>query len=585
MKDTINCADAAANSSLPTPLLAFLHLLYSRGWPSSSSSSCVHTPSQLLRDFATRELNAFLWLSLVAVTALLLRRFFSIFRLWHKAKTIPGPPSPSFFGHCKLFSRQNSTFTDVLSECHQKCGPIVKLWLGPTKLLVSVTDPALIEEVLIKAEDKLPFTGKAFHLAFGQSSLFAPSFEKVQKRRELLANELNERLLKNEDPIPMKVADFITDKIEYIRTKGGIDSRLVSQHMAFTIMGVTFFGDGFLASPKAATYEELFMMIAKDAFFWASYNVTPFWRRGFWRYQRLCTMLKCLTQDILQHCRKGCKLFAHTNQDVRNESSNKEMKSAHGAQCCSDDVFQDYYFFRDLKDQQDGKEEPCGNIMRMMFHGCQTTSALITNVLTRLVMHLEIQDQVYSEINMVGRNPSKYEHEDVYRMPLLLATIYESARLLPTGPMLQRCSMKHDLNLATGVTIPAGAVLVVPVELVQKDGFSWGSDASDFNPYRFLSTGTKGSGSGEDVSIAGFSSFVLNDPNENAAFLPFGFGARACIGQKFIILLVASLLASLLKKYKIRINSDSDDDLNTTLTTNLLPHHPYSRILFVRRDQ
>jgi len=208
----------------------------------------------------------------------------------------------------------------------------------------------------------------------------------VQKRRELLATELNERLLKNGDMIPVKVADFITDKIENIKRKGGIDSRLVSQHIAFTIMGVTFFGDGFLTSPKTAMYEELFMKITKDACFWASYKVTPFWRRGFWRYQCLCTKLKCLTQDILQHCRKSCKLS--------DESSNKEMKSADGAKCCSDDDFQDYYFFRDLKDHQDGKEEPCGNVMRMIFHGCQTTSILITDILTRLVMHMEIQDKV-----------------------------------------------------------------------------------------------------------------------------------------------------------------------------------------------
>nr|KYP56658.1 Cytochrome P450 71A20 [Cajanus cajan] len=171
-------------------------------------------------------------------------------------------------------------------------------------------------------------------------------------------------------------------------------------------------------------------------------------------------------------------------------------------------------------------------------------------------------------------------------MPLLLATIYESARLLPTGPMLQRCSLKHDLSFATGVTIPAGAVLVAPVELIQKDDSSWGSDASDFNPYRFLSTGTKGSGSAEeeleDFSSAGF---VLNDPNENAAFLPFGSGTRACIGQKYIIQLVASLLASLLKKYKIRLNTESDNDSNTTLKNNLLRHHLNSHILFVRRDQ
>ncbi|KAK7334576.1 hypothetical protein VNO80_26336 [Phaseolus coccineus] len=551
-------------------LLGLLHSLHS---------------SELLRDFAMRELNAFLWLSLVVVTTLLLRRLFSLFGLWRKARTIPGPPSSSFFGGCKLFSRPNFTFTDVLSESHKKYGPIVKLWLGPTQLLVSVRDPVLIQEMLIKAEDKLPYTGKLFHLAFGQSSLFAPSFEKVQKRRELLATELNERLLKNGDMIPLKVADFITDKIENIKKKGGIDSRLVSQHIAFTIMGVTFFGDGFLASPKAAMYEELFMTIAKDACFWASYNVTPFWRHGFWRYQCLCTKLKCLTQDILQHCRKGCKLSGHTEQDVPNESSNKEMKSVVGAQCSSDDEFQDYYFFRDLKDHQDGKEEPCGNVMRMIFHGCQTTSVLITDILTRLVMHMEIQDKVYSEISMVGRNPSKFEHEDVYRMPLLLATIYESARLLPTGSMLQRCSLKHDLTFATGVTIPAGAVLVVPVELVQKDDFSWGSDASHFNPYRFLSTVTNRSGYAEDISSTGFSSYVLNDPNENAAFLPFGSGARACIGQKFIVQLVASVLASLLNKYEIRLSSGSDDDSDATLKNNLLQRHPSSQILFVRRDQ
>lgn len=59
------------------------------------------------------------------------------------------------------------------------------------------------------------------------------------------------------------------------------------------------------------------------------------------------------------------------------------------------------------------------------------------------------------------------------------------------------------------------------------------------------------SGSAEDLSSTGFSSFVLNDPNENAAFLPFGSGARACIGQKFIIQLVASVLASLLNKYEV----------------------------------
>jgi len=56
-----------------------------------------------------------------------------------------------------------------------------------------------------------------------------------------------------------------------------------------------------------------------------------------------------------------------------------------------------------------------------------------------------------------------------------------------------------DLRFATGVTIPAGAVLVVPVQLVQKDGFNWGKDASAFNPYRFLSNITKESGTSPPI--------------------------------------------------------------------------------------
>lgn len=60
------------------------------------------------------------------------------------------------------------------------------------------------------------------------------------------------------------------------------------------------------------------------------------------------------------------------------------------------------------------------------------------------------------------------------------------------------------------------------------------------------------SGSAEGITNSGFSLFELNDPNENAAFLSFGSGTRACVGQKYVIQVVATLLASLLKKYEVQ---------------------------------
>lgn len=71
------------------------------------------------------------------------------------------------------------------------------------------------------------------------------------------------------------------------------------------------------------------------------------------------------------------------------------------------------------------------------------------------------------------------------------------------------CFFLEDLNLKTGVTIPAGAILVVPLQLVQMDESTWGSDAGQFNPRRLLSNAEKKSDSVHLTSFAGFSSALI----------------------------------------------------------------------------
>ncbi|KAK2634444.1 hypothetical protein Ddye_029236 [Dipteronia dyeriana] len=555
------------------------------------SSNSNNDLGKFLRDYAEWEVNALLWISLITITYLLLNKVVNLLRLWNHARKIPGPPSSSFYGHSRLLSRQR--VTEVLAESHEKYGSVVKLWLCPTKLLVSVKEPGLIKEMLLKAEDKLPLTGKAFHLAFGQSSLFASSFDKVQKIRESLAVELNGRLLERENIYYTKIVDSVMERIYEIMGKGSIDCRMASQQMAFTMLGATIFGDAFLAWSHATIYEELLMTIAKDACFWASYRVTPFWKRGFWRYHHLCTKLKCLTQDIVLQCRRNCKLFCNIDQSSHNETVNAGLEAALGGPSCSDALKPDNVLSLELNGHLNVKEEPCGNIMGVMFHGCLTTAGLVGNILERLATHQEIQDKIYSEIIM-ARNGSVKEGEiRVDKILLLLATVYESARLLPAGPLLQRCSLKDDLTLKNGVTIPAGAVLVVPVQLVQMDKRSWGSDAKQFNPYRFLSETGSQSDQAYSTSFAGATdehvdpgkgSFVLNNPNDNAAFLPFGSGSRACIGQKFIIQGVATLFASLLELYEIRLQPGSENNPKPTMDNCVFQLLPSPNIIFVRRN-
>jgi hypothetical protein len=70
-------------------------------------------------------------------------------------------------------------FAGFLSKLHGRYGPVVRLWVGPSQLLVSVIDPTLVKEVLTKAEDKLPLTGRTYNLACGKLGLFVSLFQKV----------------------------------------------------------------------------------------------------------------------------------------------------------------------------------------------------------------------------------------------------------------------------------------------------------------------------------------------------------------------------------------------------------------------
>ncbi|RVW96979.1 hypothetical protein CK203_032279 [Vitis vinifera] len=437
--------------------------------------------------------------------------------------------------------------------------------------------------------------------------------------------------------------------------------------MAFSIMGATLFGDAFLAWSKASVYEELLMMIAKDACFWASYGVTPFWKQGFWRYQRLCMKLKSLTQDGIEQCRQNYKLFSHMDKNSNSEISNPETKNAPKAPFSSGILMPDNLSSQECNGHVNAREEPCGNIMRVMFHGCLTTAGLIGNILARLATHPEIQDKllgflspelgvvlnvvltriagkengnrlgssgkglgmvcggfwaqvpvgtsgIYSEIIMSRKGAQKQKQQNVDKMLVLLATVYESARLMPAGPLLQRCSLKHDLNLKTGLTIPAGAILVVPVQLVQMDDSCWGMTLGSLIHIDFCLKlhgdieieGGGGGGVGgqralapplgtvEDLVDPDQDSCILDDPNHNAAFLPFGSGTRACVGQKFCNSWSCRLIWHLCSNttrfvafpltISIRLQPGSEDDPKPMLNDSVLQLLPSPKIVFMKRN-
>lgn len=110
--------------------------------------------------------------------------------------------------------------------------------------------------------------------------------------------------------------------------------------------------------------------------------------------------------------------------------------------------------------------------------------------------------------------------------------INESVRLYPpVVAMIRRA--KGDVYLG-GVHIPQGTELLIPIIAVHHDSAQWGDGVHDFNPRRF-----------EDGSIQ-----AAEHP---MAFLPFGSGARRCIGQNLAILEAKLAVAMILQRFSLEL--------------------------------
>ncbi|KAM0866014.1 hypothetical protein ACQ4PT_042898 [Festuca glaucescens] len=567
-------APSCGTADVPYTLLSALLSGGGPSWPACGGRA-------FLRDYTQRGTNALLWAGLLAVTWVLLLRVSALFRLWALGSRLPGPPALLADPGLAAVCRAGGDITGYLSKLHGTFGPVVRLWVGPSQLLVSVKDVSLIKQILAKAEDKLPLTERTYNLACGRLGLFISSFEKVKSSRGLLEVFLNEKLNIGASGSSFKIIEAILDRVDSTTDKDSPDCRYFSQHMAFNIIGAALFGEVFFDWSDAAAYEELLMIVAKDSCFWASYAVPPFWKPGYRKYRSLCAKLKILTEGIIRKSIEQSSLLGHN--DLRFcKKSEGVVKDPVGCTSLLDGIISGRCLYGAVEGSLSSEEEICGNVVGLMLHGISASANLIGSILTRLVLYPKLKDQLYVDIVAVCNQSSELEVDDVLRMQFLLATVCESARLLPAGPLLQRCSLQHDLTLKSSIIIPAGATLVIPLHLVQMDVSVWGHDACQFNPSRLLQ---KDIDLGEILAAHKGSNRIklFTECDKTDSFLPFGSGSRACVGQKFAILGISMLIASLLLNYEVQPQPALSREMDLAVDSNNLGHLPNPKLILTGR--
>jgi cytochrome P450 len=132
---------------------------------------------------------------------------------------------------------------------------------------------------------------------------------------------------------------------------------------------------------------------------------------------------------------------------------------------------------------------------------------------------------------VVGDGPIMAEHVD--RLVITKQVLKESMRLYPPAPTLLRQPV-IDTELA-GIPVKSGTPVVIPIYAIQRHRRYW-SDPDRFEPSRF------------------------DRENESKvsryAYMPFGAGARICIGMAFAMIEAIALLGTLVRAAKFSTTDD-----------------------------
>jgi len=376
---------------------------------------------------------------------------------------------------------------------------------GKRPLVAWVTDPALIENILLKYAERFPKTRldrRVLKPIVGEGLLTAEG-DSWRWQRKLASPLFRHSELLSYVPIMVEAADERVARWKAHGTEFVTDVERDMTETAFSVIARTILagineaeGDAVKRAGRAYL----------DPISWevaAALLMLPekLWHPGKRRMRRAAADTRVIVQNLLDQRRKagiGGDDLVTRMLTARNPDTGQPMP---------DDRIVD-------------------NLTTFLLAGHETTAKALTWTLYILSRAPEWQERVRDEIRTVAKS-GRIGPLTISKLPLTSRVLKESMRLYPPVPVITRVSTE-DVELG-GKHLPNPTLIVIPMYAVHRHRRLW-TDPDRFDPDRFL-------------------------PENEAKyprtqFMPFGYGQRVCIGSSFAILEATAILATLLQSVR-----------------------------------
>jgi cytochrome P450 len=181
--------------------------------------------------------------------------------------------------------------------------------------------------------------------------------------------------------------------------------------------------------------------------------------------------------------------------------------------------------------------------LTLFLAGHETTANLLTWTWYLLSQNPAAEAKLHEELDRVlgGRLPA---FADLPALKYTEAVVAESMRLYPPAWVVGRLATEeHEFN---GYKVSPGSLVLVSEYVMHRDPRFW-EDAEDFKPERW-----------EQQSV--------KEASQKNIYFPFGGGVRRCIGEQFAWTEGILLLATLARKWKLRLDPQQKIGLKPQIT-------------------
>ncbi|XP_061403015.1 cytochrome P450 4d1 [Musca vetustissima] len=457
-------------------------------------------------------------------------------------KNIPSPPYLPLVGHGHHFvGKEPHENVRTMYEFASKYGSTIKVWLG-TELNILTSDLKDVEVVLGTTR----FNDKAHEYLtlepWLKEGLLTSRGKKWHSRRKVLTPAFHFKILETFIEIFERESRALLTNLdkEYrmqsISTHGFDLYNWVNlctlDTICETAMGVSVNAQTNADSEYVRAVKTIAMVLHKRMFdilcrFDLTYRFTKLAREE----KKALAVLHGFTEKVIIQRREELLKSQQIKRDDSTNETGSKRKMA----------------FLDILLQSEVDGKPLTNldireeVDTFMFEGHDTTSSAVTFCFYNLALYPECQQKCFEEIiQVMGKDKSKpVTFEDLNNLHYVDLCIKETLRMFPSVPLLGRkVTEECEIN---GKIIPAGTNIgISPLQLGRLEELF--PEPNVFKPERFE---------------AGYSTERLSP----YAYIPFSAGPRNCIGQKFAVLEIKTILANVLRHYEVEYVGDKEEEL------------------------